>query len=247
LKLLDSLSGFISKGYEGVKGGLARDQAAYRDTLGALSALSGNYMDLFKATNLSARDKADIKLAALKEGYDYDEKTGKYTPFAPTGNLDLGDTTDRIALRDKYQKMFSSTPSLTMRQRIADDYKKATGRTLFPEGIQDKGTVSGVQGTIDTLKMVDQAEEILSRRPDLEQWKLSPGLGLGRGNIADALVNGPLKGMVKDPDLVKLASIMTQLRGAGDRTLIGGRLTGYLLKQLSSAFPSLENSIANNR
>ena len=82
LKLLDSLSGYISKGHEQVKSGVASNEATFRDSLNSMMGLAQNYVDVYKqlkTVGLSQKDIAELQLKGMEIGAVYDPNTNSYT------------------------------------------------------------------------------------------------------------------------------------------------------------------------
>lgn len=101
--------------------------------------------------------------------------------------------------------------------------------------------VEKINNTRDTLDRVDRLIGVLNQKGS----SFPQGF---MGKLAEKYVStgaaGTFGGL--DPQVQQAIGDMLLLRGQGDRQLIGGRLTGYLLDRLGVGFPGVEKSSATN-
>lgn len=136
------------------------------------------------------------------------------------------------ANRQAYQALYSMQRDPARQKAIENAWKlQNPGVPLFQQQIQ--GTdLSQAKGTVNLLAQVRKAQDILQRN-DI------PVGGLG-GMLQKGLISNNLTRGMADKDVRALNDILTQLRTVGEKSAIGGRLTGYLLNQLNPAYPSID-------
>jgi hypothetical protein len=107
--------------------------------------------------------------------------------------------------------------------------------------------IEKLNNTRDTLDRVNRIIAVLQKNGD----KFPQGY---KGKIAEKLVSSGLAGSMPtlanafglDSETQQAIGDMMLIRGQGDRMLIGGRMTGYLLDRLGIGFPGVEKNSETN-
>ncbi len=149
-----------------------------------------------------------------------------------TGLTDLGSLSDTSQQRQLWQSAWNATTDPTRKKEISDAWSSAhKGSSLFPSSLsaQEPTQLTNTANMIRDLSNLQQ----LIRSGSIDHW-----IGMFGGNAADIVGNSFAKQMIPK-DVMNAIATLVRLQTAGERSAIGGRLTGYLLDRLQSAFPNL--------
>jgi hypothetical protein len=146
-----------------------------------------------------------------------------------------GTNTSSNPTRDMYRQKYNQL--LTVGLKDAADAVK-TQYEAFGKGPLNPTPLSSEESSKlsenrNTLNLIDEAETIMNKNPNL--------VGGFMGSLKSILPSNILA-KISDKDTQRLYDIFTSLSTAGQRILIGGKDSGYLFNKLNPAFPTLDKS-----
>jgi hypothetical protein len=101
------------------------------------------------------------------------------------------------------------------------------------------GDKTNLQTAWDTLALISRSQNELNKVKN----QIPSGIF---GALASKLSDTGIGSYLYTPEVRQTIGDLTKLQGMGDRSLIGGRMSGYLLKTLGVGFPQLTNSSKQN-
>jgi hypothetical protein len=223
----------------------------YQSHLDTEKYLSDTYQTELNS-KLQQQDQAlKTRAEALQEaqsGYQYDPTTGSFSIMGLNDLIpglsgsDTSSTTGTSAEeRAQMQAIVSALPPQSpLRQKFEDAWQQETGIPLFPNQKLASGDQDALKSTAQTMDIINNVTDMVNKYGQSGFLGLS-GFPSGPGAQLDQFLSG-MGINIKPTDELGALNQLTQLQGVGDRTLIGGRLTGYLLNALGPAFPTTGKS-----
>lgn len=183
-------------------------------------------------------------LAEAQAGYKFDPTSGTFgimglgdllPGMGGTGTGTSGVADERKQLQDIVNSLPPQSP---LRQHFEDAWKQETGLPLFPQQALSTADRGDLSNTITTLNAVDNVLSTMQKYGG--KFPSGP-----MASMDQFLGQHGLPSFANTDELTALNQL-TQLQGLGDRELIGGRLTGYLLNVLGPAFPGIQKGTKLN-
>lgn len=202
-----------------IGGDVSGQKSTLGDVMNAIDFGQGRTLDAYKSM-----------MNALSTIYQTESQYG--TGIGGLGLLPaVGSGTDALSLRKQYQQIYNSTSNFNVRDKIAKDFKTSTGYDLFPAKLStsEQNTVNNTNKILTDLNWLKNT---------INSGLLDKYMGILGGNYADLLSNPKTASLLPD-DVHKALRILTQFKVLGERTAVGGRITGYLLDKLGPGFPDL--------
>lgn len=215
----------------------------YKSHLDSEKALSDSYQQVIQSKldqATQAREARAEGLAETQAGYQYDPTTGKFGIMGLDSLLGggAGGTGSATSDRAQFQAIVNGLPPQSpLRQSFENMWQQQHGTPLFPQSSLAPADITDLGNATETLRVIDN---VLAAEKKYGNKFPTGWLAGIQQNIGNAMGNaGPaLSGL--SPEELKALNNIKQLQGLGDRQLIGGRLTGYLLNALGPAFPSVQ-------
>lgn len=234
LNILSSLTSRMSStlGMAGTKDNA--DVNAALSTLTGVKDIMGQKADLVKT---AANNATELKKTLLSLGLATVDDNGNIVSNNSTP--DISKNSSRKDIQDYYNSLPPGSPIKT---RIASQWKTANGNSLFPGTLSSKDQDS-LTNTVDLMNRVQRIVNVYNKYKDkIPQGKIGEYQKfLITNHVPGTPVIGPMLAGDIPPDLQQAITDMIALRGQGERQIIGGRLTGYLLQVLGPAFPGIDN------
>lgn len=238
---LNSLIGILLSGMSsrlsGAKSTNAANVNASQAALDAVTKIMGLKQDTVKA---NAQNQTEINKTLLTLGLATTDSKGNIKVASDSDVSGVVKSGDRKSIQDAYNALPSTSP---MRNKMANAWKSAHGNSLFPGALDDKQQES-LSNTVDLMNRVQRIVNVYAKYGDkIPQGKIGEyEKFLLQNHIPGTPILGDITGANNIPkDLQQAITDMIALRGQGERQIIGGRLTGYLLNVLGPAFPGIDN------
>lgn len=241
LASLNDLFGLQTGGLENTIGVASRAHQAETQGLQQNAQLARqNYEDILtelskKAEEANQQNQLALEAQRIATEYGFNSLPPELMSAIATGQSVPGTGLPGAGGQDSrsiLQQIYSATPNLKLKENIANSYKTAHGQDLFPSPPTGQDLTT-VMGSRDALSKIDEAMSLLEKVPT----------GGIQGNISNFRLQHPglnsLLPFKPSPDAQKLYDALLSLRSLGERSQVGGRLSGYMLNALGTQFPTL--------
>lgn len=154
---------------------------------------------------------------------------------------------DIQSIKNTYQKAWQSATTATQRDTIAGSFKQATGTDLYNLYLP-AAELPDVSQTLATKHMIDNIKSGMQGDPNLKKVIGNPI----NGEIYNLLGNVPggqalaQKFLGLSDNGMQALSNFTKLQASGDRQLVGGRVSGYMVDLFGKAQPGIGRSVSDN-
>lgn len=146
-------------------------------------------------------------------------------------SVSLPEGGNKAQIRKAYQEAWYNAPDTTTQDKIAASFKNAYKSSLFP----DEPSSTQMTDINNTNRMISDLKKV---RRNIVSGELDSYMGGVGGNWANLLTDPKLASAL--PDKVhETAQILRSFQAVGERSAVGGRITGYLMDRLAPAFPNL--------
>lgn len=140
-------------------------------------------------------------------------------------------------IKSSYQDTWRKAKDITTRTAIANDYKTATGNDLFQLYLP-QSSIDSMKPNLSMLTQLSYIKKGIQNDPQLIKVMGNP---VSNGVITQLMKLPAGQSLVQqyaglNDDGMQALSAFTNMQGASDRQLIGGRVTGYLNQIFSPSF-----------